>query len=95
MLSSLLRRPAAFVPLGLSSIALAMVLVHAAVFGVVREADEGTAAHIFQLLLAIQGPFIAFFAVAWLPRAPRQALNVLALQVGAATAALVAAHFLT
>ena len=95
MLPSLLRRPAAFVPLVLSSMALAMVLVHAAVLGVVREADEGTAAHIFQLLLAIQGPIIALFAVAWLPRAPRQALKVLALQVGAATAALVAAHFLT
>ena len=35
----------------MSFAALAMVLGHAAMFGVVHEADEGTAAHIFQLLI--------------------------------------------
>jgi hypothetical protein len=33
-----------------------MVLGHAAMFGVVHEADEGTAAHVFQLLMAAQVP---------------------------------------
>jgi hypothetical protein len=48
----------------------ALVLVNVAIFGVVREADEGAAAHIWQLLIAGQVPFIAYFAIRWLPSAP-------------------------
>jgi len=51
-----------------------MVLVHFAIFGIVEETDEGTAAHIFQLLIVAQVPFIAFLAFKWLALAPRQAL---------------------
>jgi hypothetical protein len=79
----------------MSCVALALVLGHAALFGVVHEADEGTAAHIFQLLMAAQVPVVAFFAIKWLPRAPRQAILVLALQAGVALAALAAVFFLT
>ena len=85
---SLLRRASAFVPLAMSAAALATVVGYAAMFGVARQADEGTAAHIWQLLMAGQLPVIAFFAVKWLPAEPRQALLVLALQVGAALAAM-------
>ena len=66
----------------------------AAGFGAVREADEGTTAHIFQLLLIAEVPIVAFFAVKWLPRNPRQALQVLALQAGAGLAALAPVFFL-
>lgn len=90
-----LNKPSAFLPLAMSLVALAMVLGHAAIFGVVHEADEGTAAHIFQLLMVAQVPIVAFFAIKWLPRAPRQTLLVLALQSGAALAAIVAVFFLT
>jgi len=90
-----MRQPSALFPLAMSFAALAMVLGHAAMFGVVHEADEGTAAHIFQLLMAAQVPVVAFFAIKWLPRAPRQALKVLALQGGAALAAIAAVYFLT
>jgi hypothetical protein len=38
--------------------------------------------------MAGQVPVVAFFAITWLPRSPRQALLVLALQAGAAFAAL-------
>jgi hypothetical protein len=72
----------------MSLVALAMVMAHVAIFGAVREADEGTAAHIFQLLLIAQVPIIAFFAIKWLPRTPRQAVWILALQFAAALAAL-------
>jgi hypothetical protein len=82
-------------PLTASSAGLALVLGHAAIFGVVHEADEGAAAHIFQLLMAAQVPVVAFFAVKWLPRRPTQALQVLALQGCAALAALAAVFFLT
>jgi hypothetical protein len=90
-----LKQPSAFVPLAMSFAALAMVVGHAALYGVVREADEGIPAHIFQLLMAAQVPVVAVFAVKWLPRAPRQALHVLALQASAALAAIAAVFLLT
>jgi hypothetical protein len=57
------RQPSAFLPVAMSLIALALVLGHVALFGVVHEADEGTAAHLWQLLMAVQVPIIAFFAI--------------------------------
>ena len=92
---SLIKQPSAFVPLVMSGAALALVLGHAAIFGVVHETDEGTAAHIFQLLMAVQVPIVAFFAIRWLPRDSRQAFQVLALQVGTALVAIAAVLFLT
>jgi hypothetical protein len=91
---STLKKPSAFLPLAMSFAALATVLVHVALFGVAREADEGTAAHIWQILMAAQIPIVAFFAIKWLPRTPKQAFLVLALQVGAALAALAPVFFL-
>jgi hypothetical protein len=44
--------------------------------------------------MAAQIPIVVFFAVRWLPRTPRQALLVLALQGGAALAALAPVFFL-
>jgi hypothetical protein len=90
-----MKQPSAWVPIALSLAALAMVLLHAAAYGIVHEADEGTAAHVFQILMVAQVPIVAFFAVRWLPRAPRQALWVLALQAGAAIAAIASVFFLT
>ena len=72
----------------MSLAALAVVLAHVALYGAAREADEGAAAHIWQILMAAQLPLIAFFAIKWLPRTPGQALLVLALQACAALAAL-------
>ena len=86
--SRMIKQPSAFVPVAMSFAALATVLLHLARFGVAREPDEGTAAHIWQLLMAAQIPIIAFFAIKWLPRAPKEALAVLALQIGAVLAAL-------
>ena len=82
------RQPSAVIPVAMSIAALGTVLFHVAIFGTARETDEGAAAHIWQLLMAGQLPVVAFFAIKWLPRSPRQALLVLALQAGAALAAL-------
>ncbi len=90
-----MRHPSAFLPLTMSLVALSMVLVHAAIYGIVHEADEGTAAHIFQILMVAQVPLIAFFAIKWLPRTPARAVQVLAIQAGAALAAITAVFFLT
>ena len=86
-IATLLKKPSAFLPLVMSITALAIVLGYLAVNGVVREPDEGTAAHVWQLLMAGQIPIIAWFAIKWLPMATRQALLVLILQVGAALSA--------
>jgi len=83
-----IKRPSAFLPLVMSLTALGIVVGHIALFGVAREADEGTAAHLWQILMAGQVPIVAYFAVKWLPRSPGQALQVLALQAGAALVAM-------
>lgn len=77
---SLLKRPSAWLPLAMSCAALALILGYVAIFGIVRHADEGAPAHIFQLIMAAQLPIAAYFALTWLPRRPKQALLVLALQ---------------
>jgi len=82
-----LKRPTALAPLAMSLAALGVVLVHIAIAGTAREPDEGTAAHLWQLLMAGQIPIIAIFAISWLPRAPRQAMLVLTLQLAAGLAA--------
>jgi hypothetical protein len=78
----------------MSCAALILVLGHMAFYGAAREADEGTAAHLWQLLMAGQIPVIAFFAVRWLQRSPRQALLVLVLQAVAGLAAAAPVFFL-
>lgn len=83
----MMKQPSAFLPIAMSAAALALVLGHVSIYGVVHEADEGTPAHLWQLLMAGQVPIAAYFALRWLPQAPGQALRVLALQVGAALAA--------
>ena len=84
----LMKNPSAFLPIAMSFAALATVLIYVAMFGTARQADEGTAAHIWQILMAAQMPIIAVFIIKWLPQKPTQALAVLALQGGAALAAL-------
>lgn len=78
----------------MSLLAVAVVMTHLLFFGTVRQPDEGAAAHLWQLLMAGQLPIVAFFGIRWLPRAPRCALQVLALQAAAAVAALAPVYFL-
>ena len=93
-LAAVARKPSAFLPMAMSLTALIIVLVTISMYGVVHERDEGAVAHIWQLLMAGQIPILAFFAVRWLPRAPRQALFVLALQAGVALAAIAPVYYL-
>jgi hypothetical protein len=82
-----LKHPTAFIPIAMSLAALGVVLIYVVAVGTARQADEGAAAHLWQLLMAGQLPVIALFAIMWLPRDPRQALFVLALQLLAGLAA--------
>lgn len=90
----MLKKPSAFLPVAMSLAALALVLGHLIIFGAARQADEGTAAHLWQLLMTAQIPIVAFFAIRWIPRNPRSALPVLALQAVAALAALAPVYLL-
>jgi hypothetical protein len=97
---AILKHPSAFLPLGMSLTALAVLLAAAidgilhGAHGIVREPDEGTAAHLWQILMAGQLPVLLFFAIKWLPRAPRQTLGILLLQAGAWLASCAPVYFL-
>ena len=93
-MKAILKNPSAFLPLAMSFGALATVITYVAMFGTARQSDEGTAAHIWQLLMAGQIPIILFFAAKWLPRTPKQALLVLVLQGGAVLMALAPVYLL-
>ncbi len=92
---SLSKRPSAFVPMALSIAAFAVVLIDVGRFGIPPlHADEGAAAHLWQLLMACQVPVIAGFAFKWLRRAPRLALGVLAIQAILILAAMAPVYLL-
>ncbi len=85
---TMLKHPSAFLPVAMSLGAVATVLIFLALHGPAPQPDEGAAAHIWQLLMAGQAPIVLFFAIKWLPRSPRYAVPILALQGGAALAAM-------
>ena len=92
---SLIRRPEAFLPVLMSTLAIAMVAVHAVFHGVAVEEDEGTLAHIFQLLLVLQLPIIFTFLLKWYGRERAQVLWILVLEIVLATLAVLAVIILT
>lgn len=70
--------------MAMSVAALAMMFGHIAIYGPVHDADEGTAAHLFQILMAAQALAVVYFALRWLPKSPRQALGMLGVQISVA-----------
>jgi hypothetical protein len=81
----LLKHPSAWLPIALSLTVLATMLSYFAMTGIPhREADEGTAAHLFQIWLVLDVMMVVFFVIKWLPQRPQQALIILALQIVAA-----------
>jgi hypothetical protein len=78
----------------ISLAALAIALIHIARFGTARQPDEGTSAHLWQILMAAQIPIIAFFTIRWLPQNPKSTLSILALQAVAVGAALAPVYLL-
>ena len=96
---AMMRRPSAFLPLAMSVSALTMLLVTLAAGlmrggAIVRDPDEGSVAHIWQLLMTVQMPIVAFFLIKWVRRAPGQTMGVLALQVAAWLASCAPVYFL-
>ena len=52
----------------MSAAAIAVIVARLIVVGTAPEQDEGTAAHIWQLLMVAQMPIIAWNVLKWLPR---------------------------
>lgn len=92
---ALSRQPSAFLPMAMSIAALSVVLIAIAGFGFPSpHADEGAAAHIWQLLMMCQVPDMVWFAFKWLRKAPRLTFGVLGIQLALALAALAPVYIL-
>jgi hypothetical protein len=79
------RRPLLFSPLGLAPVVMSMfcigmILLHVARFGTLKQEDEGTEVHLFQLLMVLQIPLILIFVGRWWPDRRRETLVILSLQ---------------
>ena len=84
---SLLLTPSGLAPVLMSLGALIAIGVHVLASGVAPQPDEGSAAHIWQLLMAGQLPFAGWFLVRRVPHGGRRALAVSALHLCAIGAA--------
>lgn len=81
-MKSLFRHTSAWLPMALSFIVLATILSAIVLFGpLVRQPDEGAAAHLFQIWLVLEIGMLLFFGFSWLPRKPKDAMIILAIQV--------------
>ena len=91
---AMLKKPSAFLPIAMSVASVTLVLTQLIRQGPAPLADEGAAAHLWQLLMAAQIPIMGFFAIKWLPQKPWPAFIVLGLQATAALAALAPVYVL-
>jgi hypothetical protein len=80
MTHEMFKLPSAWVPLAMSGVALGLVLSQLVLSGTAREADEGAVAHLWQLLMVGQLPWIAWFLFRWFSKGWRSAAPVLTAQ---------------
>ena len=88
------KHPSAWLPIVMSSTAVALIAGYVLVHGVAREADEGTVAHIWQLLMFGQLPIVGWFVIRRLRGDGSRGWRVLATQAAAYTAAMAPVAFL-
>ena len=82
-MNQLLKKPSAWLPILMSLTALAILLGYIAIFGINQEPqpDEGTAAHLFQILMGGQALIIACFAIRYIGKFPEETFRILTLQI--------------
>ena len=80
-MNSITKKPSAWLPIAMSSASIAVFVISFLKYGIVHEADEGVAAHLFQIFMFGQAPIVAFFALRWIPENPRKALPIFVLQI--------------
>lgn len=79
---TLLKKSSAWIPIALSGVMFGILLVFLALSaGQSPAKDEGVGAHLFQIWLVLEVFGIGFFVLTEVPKAPRQALPVLMIQV--------------
>lgn len=93
-IAGLLRKPSAYIPLIMSTLALALLLGFVVAGFAIghppeRTKDEGVGAHLFQLLIGCQVFPIGWMVVRWGPAAPLATFGVLTLHVAAVALAFV------
>ena len=89
-MSLLIKKPSAWLPIAIPLAFLAYILTYLAIQGVPTpdpNADEGTAAHLFQLWLVLEPFMLGFFALKWFSKSPKQTALILSIQIVAALAA--------
>jgi|SRR5580658_3756324 hypothetical protein len=89
---SAIARPSGFVPLIMSGLALHVIVLRLVLVGAAQQAhggrpDEGSEAHIWQILMSGQVPIGLYFAARWLRSDPLGTLSVVGFQVLAFVAA--------
>jgi hypothetical protein len=90
---ALLKRPTAFLPILISAAFLVPLTVGLLRGTLVRQPDEGTVAHLFQILMPVQIVIIGAFAVSWLPKRALAAAEVLCLQLAGLVCVLSIVYF--
>lgn len=92
---SLMKNRTAWIPLMMSLAALLILVGYVAFVGVPEKPakDEGTAAHIFQLLMVGQLPFMGYFAVRNFRKNAGGSLLIIAIQIFAAVVPFVVLFF--
>lgn len=90
--ASVWRQWSAWLPLAIPVFLFLLGVRHAVLYGFTRDVDEGTEAHLFQLLMPLQLLAMGYFALSWLPRA-RAAWLILGLQIAATATLLIALYW--
>jgi hypothetical protein len=80
MITAPFRVPSAWLPLAMSGAAIVVLAAQLLLVGTRHEADEGAAAHLWQLLMVGQVPLIIWFLARRVPLGLRNAMPVLAAQ---------------
>jgi hypothetical protein len=81
-MEKLMKHPSAWLPIGMSFTALVLLVGYIAFFGMPQSSakDEGSAARLFQILMAGQLPIIAFFIFKYLRKERKPAAQILLIQ---------------
>ena len=89
----IIKHPSAWLPIVMSLATIVVLVTSFSTGGLVHDADEGVAAHLFQILMFGQAPIVAFFAIRWLPEVPKHAIFILALQIVLALIAMFPVYY--
>ena len=94
-MNSLIKKPSAWLPIGLTAIILGMMGLYLAnLIPPESTGDEGIMARSFQLWAVLEFFAVLFFAFKWFPHEPREAWKIIALQIALAIVPVAIVWFL-